>query len=93
MPTIEDLEHRVARLESLYDEVIKEKLGFISQRLDQIYEKTERDKVEILAKIERDKTEIITRLIKWMIGLLVGFLAVLVTIIWAMPSFALKQQF
>lgn len=98
MATIEELEHRVARLESLYDDVLKEKLAFISQRLDQLYEKTERDKTEMLAKLyekiaglyektERDKKE----LIKWMIILPISFSAVIITAIWAMLSFALKH--
>ncbi len=94
MATIEDLEHRIARLESLYDDVLKERLTLISQRLDQLYEKTERDKTEILSKLyektERDKTEIITRLIRWMIGLLVGFSTIIITAIWTILSFALK---
>ncbi len=80
---------RIARLENLYDDVLKERLALILQRLDQLYEKTERDEAEILAKLkvtelyektERNKTEIFTKmekdkreLIKWMIGLLVGF--------------------
>lgn len=62
MPTLEDLEHRVARLEALFEGVIKERLNSISQRLDQLYEKTERDKTEILTKTERDKTEILAKL-------------------------------
>ena len=75
MPTIEELEHRIARLETLLEEVIKERLNSIfqrldqlSQRLDQLYEKTERDKTEILVKVaevliktEQDKTEILTK--------------------------------
>ncbi len=46
MPAIEELEQRVARLESLYEDVLKERLTHISQRLDQLYEKAERDKTE-----------------------------------------------
>ncbi len=33
-------------LESLFEDVLKERLTHISQRLDQLYEKTERDKEE-----------------------------------------------
>lgn len=62
MPTIEDIEHRVARLESLFEEVVKERLNYLAQRFDQLYEKTERDKTEILTKTERDKTEILTKM-------------------------------
>lgn len=62
MPTIEELEHRVARLETLLEEVIMERLNSISQRLDQLYEKTERDKTEILSKMAQDKSEILSRM-------------------------------
>ncbi len=86
MPTIEELEHRVSRLETLFEEVIKDRLTYISQRLDQLYVKTEKDKTEILAIIEQNKTE----LIRWMIGLLVGFSTLIITAIWAILSFAIK---
>lgn len=70
MPDIEELEHRLTRLEDLYEDVLKEKLTAITARLDrvdarfdrvdarldQLYEKTERDKSEILAKLY-EKTE------------------------------------
>jgi len=69
MPTIEELEHRVSRLETLFEEVIKERLTYISQRLDQLYEKTERDKTELLEKIgllyaktEKDKGELLEKI-------------------------------
>jgi hypothetical protein len=61
MPTLEELEHRVARLEALLEEVIMERLNSISQRLDQLYEKTERDKTEILSKMAQDKSEILSK--------------------------------
>ncbi len=61
MPEIEELEHRITRLESLYEDVLKERLIQIASRIDQLYEKTERDKTEILAKTERDKMEILTK--------------------------------
>lgn len=86
MPTIEDIEHRVARLGSLSEEVVKEKLNYLAQRLDQLYEKTERDKTEILAKTDRDKRE----LIYWMGGMLLGFATLLITAMWALLSFAVK---
>lgn len=87
MPTLEELEQRVARLETLYEDVLKERMDHIASRLDQIYEKTERDKTEILAKTDRDKRE----LIQWMIGLMVGFSTLIITALWAILSFALKQ--
>jgi len=61
MPEIEELEHRITRLEALYEDVLKEKITYIASRLDQIYEKTERDKSDILTKTERDKFEILTK--------------------------------
>jgi uncharacterized Rmd1/YagE family protein len=75
MPTIEELEHRISRLEVLFEELIKDRLTYISQRLDQLYEKTERDKRE---------------LIYWMVGLILGFSTLTITAIWAILSFALK---
>jgi hypothetical protein len=62
MPALEELEHRVARLETLFEDVLKERINLIATRLDQIYEKTERDKTEILAKTERDKKELVKNL-------------------------------
>ncbi len=62
MPALEELEHRVARLETLFEDVLKERINLIAARLDQIYEKTERDKTEILAKTERDKTELLEKI-------------------------------
>lgn len=72
MPDIEELEHRITRLEALYENVLKEKITAIAARLDQLYEKTERDKTElktelisrisdVLAKTEKDKTDILTK--------------------------------
>ncbi len=93
MPAIEELEQRIARLETFYEDVLKEKINYIisrldrlDSRLDQLYEKTERDKSEFLAKTDRDKRE----LIYWMVGLLLGFSTLTITAIWAILSFALK---
>jgi hypothetical protein len=93
MPTLEDLEHRVAKLEVLFEEVVKERLNYIvqrldyqNQRIDQLYEKTERDKTEILTKTDRDKREIIY----WMGGMLLGFATLLITAMWALLSFAIR---
>ncbi len=112
MPDILELEHRITRLEALYEDVLKEKLTAITARLDridtrldQLYEKTERDKTDLLTKTEHDKTELISRisevltktdkdkreLIYWMVGLNVGFLTLTITALWAILSFALKQ--
>lgn len=63
MPEIEELEHRITRLESLYEDVLKERMIQIASRLDLLYEKTERDKTEILTKLERDKAEIKTEIL------------------------------
>ena len=38
MPVTEELEHRVLKLETLYDEVIKERLIYISERVDYLSE-------------------------------------------------------
>ncbi len=104
MPTVEELEQRVSRLEILFEEVIKERLNYISLRLDQLYAKTEKDKAELLEKIgllyaktEKDKSEILAKtdrdkreLIYWMVGLILGFSTLTITAIWAILSFALK---
>ncbi len=94
MPAIEEIEQRVARLETLFEDVLKDKITHISTMLDQLYEKTDRDKNELLektanlhAKTEKDKRE----LILWMVGLILGFSTLNITAIWAILSFALKQ--
>ncbi|GAN33106.1 MAG: hypothetical protein DYG83_03150 [Candidatus Brocadia sp. AMX2] len=87
MPEIEELEHRIARLETLYEDVLKERITQIASRVDQIYEKIERDKTEILIKTEKDKREIIY----WMMGLNLGFLTLTITALWAILSFALRR--
>ena len=98
MAEIEELEHRIARLEALYEDVLKERIVHIASRLDQLYEKTERDKTELLTKTERDKSDIFTKtekdkreIIYWMIGLNLGFITLTITAIWAILSFALKR--
>ena len=53
MPTIEELEHRVARLETLFEEVTKERLDFIAQGQAEILAKTEKNTAEIGAVKER----------------------------------------
>ena len=77
----------------------------IAARLDQLYEKTERDKTELISKIadvfiktEKDKAEILTKterdkreLIYWMVGLNIGFLTLTITALWAILTFAIKQ--
>ncbi len=98
MPGIEELEHRITRLEALYEDALKEKITHISLRLDQLYEKTERDKTELFAKTEKDKSEILAKtekdkreLIYWLVGLNIGFVTLTITAIWAILSFALKR--
>ena len=88
------MEQRVARLETLFEDVLKERINHIATRLDQLYEKTEGDKTELLekmlilqAKTDSDKRE----LILWMIGLLLGFSTLIITSMWAILSFALKH--
>ncbi|NUO08568.1 MAG: hypothetical protein HUU08_07795 [Candidatus Brocadia sp.] len=98
MPEIEELEHRITRLEALYEDVPKERITQIALRLDQIYEKIEHNKTEILTKTEKDKTEILIKterdkreIIYWMVGLNPGFLTLTITALWAILSFALKR--
>lgn len=87
MPEIEELEHRITRLEALYGDVLKERITQIASRADQIYEKIERDKTEILIKTEKDKREVIY----WMVGSNLGFLTLTITALWAILSFALRR--
>jgi len=87
MPAIEELEQRVSRLEALFEDVLKERITHISTRLDQLYEKTERDKSEVLAKTDKDKRE----LIYWMVVLMLGFSTLIITAIWGILSFALRS--
>jgi len=67
--SIEGLEKRVNRLEGILEDVLKERLlqiemrlGRLETRLDTLYEKTERDKTEIIERMERDKTALIERI-------------------------------
>ncbi|MCF6153856.1 MAG: hypothetical protein E3K36_01095 [Candidatus Brocadia sp.] len=80
------------------EDVLKERITQIASRLDQIYEKTERDKTEILTKAEKDKTEILIKtekdkreIIYWMVGLNLGFLTLTIMALWAILSFALRR--
>ena len=98
MPEIEELEHRITKLESLYEDALKERITHIAPRLDQLYEKTERDKTELLIKIEQNKADILAKtdkdkreLIYWLVGLMLGFSTLTITAIWAIISLALKQ--
>jgi len=83
---MEEIEKRMKRLEIIYDEVLKERFAHIDERfnilemrLNALYEKTERDKteliermerglaslrVELIERMERDKTELIERMEK-----------------------------
>ncbi|MCL0069096.1 hypothetical protein M1N42_05125, partial [Thermodesulfovibrionales bacterium] len=63
------IEQRVSRLETLFEDVLKERINFIALKLDQIYEKTEKDKTEILTNIETDKTEIKAEIAEKFMGL------------------------
>jgi len=91
--SMEEIEKRMKRLEIIYDEVLKERFAHIDERfnivemrlntlelrLNALYEKTERDKteliermesglaslrVELIERMERDKTELIERIEK-----------------------------
>ena len=53
MPTIEELEHRVTRLEALFEEVTKERLDFIAQGQAELLAKTEKNTTEIEAVKDR----------------------------------------
>ncbi|MCL0066551.1 hypothetical protein M1N54_01525 [Thermodesulfovibrionales bacterium] len=44
MPLVEEVEHRVSRLEIIVEDIIGDRPVLISQRLDRLYEKIERDK-------------------------------------------------
>lgn len=71
---------------------IKEQIGRLDRKTDknkdEIFLIIEKNKNEILQKTDKDKFE----LVKWMIGLLVGFSAIIITAIWAMLSFAIKNM-
>jgi uncharacterized protein YbcI len=91
--SMEEIEKRMKRLEIIYDEVLRERFAHIDERfnivemrlntlemrLNALYEKTERDKteliermerglaslrVELIERMERDKTELIERIEK-----------------------------
>ncbi|CUT00487.1 hypothetical protein [Candidatus Chrysopegis kryptomonas] len=100
MATIEELEQRVAKIEMFIYEVIREKFNDIDRKFDNIdkkfdeidkrlislYEKTERDKTEMIERIESVRVN----LIKWMVGLFVAFSTLLITAMWAILNFAMK---
>jgi len=89
---IEKLEKRVNRLEGIIEDVLRERLiqiemrlGRLEARLDALYEKTERDKteliermergmaslkVELTERMERDKAELIERMERDKTGLI-----------------------
>ena len=57
---IEELEKRVNRHEGVLEDVLRERLlqiemrmGKLESRLDALYEKTERDKTELIERVER----------------------------------------
>jgi hypothetical protein len=58
--SMEEIEKRMKRLEIIYDEVLKERFAHIDERfnivemrLNALYEKTERDKTELIERMER----------------------------------------
>jgi uncharacterized protein (DUF342 family) len=78
--SMEEIEKRMKRLEIIYDEVLKERFAHIDERfnivemrlntlelrLNALYEKTERDKTELIERMERGlaslKVELIERM-------------------------------
>ncbi len=62
MATIEELEQRVTKVEMFIFEIVREKFSDIDKRLASLYEKTERDKTELIKKIEGVRAEMIERI-------------------------------
>jgi len=104
--SMEEIEKRMKRLEIIYDEVLKERFAHIDERfnivemrlntlemrLNALYEKTERDKteliermerglaslrVELIERMERDKTELIERMEKDKRTIILWFIGVM----------------
>jgi uncharacterized protein (DUF342 family) len=104
--SMEEIEKRMKRLEIIYDEVLRERFAHIDERfnivemrlntlemrLNALYEKTERDKteliermerglaslrVELIERMERDKTELIERMEKDKRTIILWFIGVM----------------
>jgi uncharacterized protein (DUF342 family) len=104
--SMEEIEKRMKRLEIIYDEVLKDRFAHIDERfnivemrlnplemrLNALYEKTERDKteliermerglaslrVELIERMERDKTELIERMEKDKRTIILWFIGVM----------------
>ena len=88
---VEELAQRISHLEGRFDGIvddvkdIKIDIKAINQRLDMLYEKSERDKTEFIERIETSKTD----MIKWMVGISATFSVITITAIWAILSFAI----
>mgnify|MGYP000529243437 CR=1 FL=1 len=74
---IEKLEKRVNRVEGVLEDVLRERLlqiemrmGRMEARLDTLYEKTERDKTELIERIVSLRTELIERMERDKTGLI-----------------------
>jgi len=74
---IEKLEKRVNRVEGVLEDVLRERLlqiemrlGRLEARLDTLYEKTERDKSELIERIVSLRTELIERMERDKTGLI-----------------------
>ena len=115
MYTLEQIAEEVFTLKGSYNGITSDVKEIKRQQQD-LYNKTERDKTELIERIERGnaslKTELVyriergnaslktefvdrilttkTELIQWIIGLLIGFTAVIISAVWAMLSFAIK---
>jgi len=99
---VEELAQRVSHLEGRYDGIVDD-VKAIKERVDMLYEKSERDKTELktefVERIETIKTEFIERiettktdLIKWMVGISATFTVIIITAIWAILTFAIPTK-
>ena len=90
--TIEQLTEKVHHLEGRYDGIV-DNVKELKSMMQRLLEKSEKDKSEIkneiqqlYIKTEQDKTT----LIKWMVGLLLGFSALIITVMSVILHYALN---
>lgn len=88
---VEELAQRVSHLEGRSDG-IEDDIKAIRERVDMLYEKSERNKnelkTEFVERIETSKTD----LIKWTVGIPATFTVIIITAIWAILSFAIPTK-
>ena len=95
---VEELAQRVSHLEGRYDGIvddvkdIKIDIKAINQRLDMLYEKSERDKTELKTEFVDRILTVKTDLIKWTIGIIATFTVIIITAIWAILTFAIPTK-